>query len=106
MSTTKNGPRRTSAINVCGWCAGAAMCSNGNANHRKCYSTAAVPCACAVHHHTIKPDTADVMARYCRITVDEVYRRHGQKRRVVSDERKEQLRAQLVKARAKKGGAA
>jgi hypothetical protein len=39
------------------------------------------------------------MARYCHVDIDTVYERHGQVRRQHSEERKEQLREQLARAR-------
>lgn len=93
---------RKSKVHVCGWCAGAARTAGGaDASHRRCRGgTEATPCACAQEGHRLTPALADHFARYCHLTVDEVYARHGRKRRVLTDEQKAAATARLVKARA------
>jgi hypothetical protein len=103
MSKDNGQRRRSSVVNVCGHCSGAAMSTSVQHSHARCYSPDSYPCACAQNGHKLTPEIAAVMASYCHTTIDTVYKKHGRKRRVLSEERKEQLRAQLVHARAKKG---
>ena len=85
---------------LCGWCASATVSTNPTRKqHARCRTAGGVECVCAANGHKLNTELASRMAQHCHTTVEHVYDRHGQKQRVLSDERKEQLRAQLAKAR-------
>lgn len=84
---------------LCGFCAGATESAHPvKKQHARCPGD----CACARNGHKVNSVLAERMAKYCHTTIEAVYARHGQKQRVLTDERKEQLRTQLARARAAK----
>lgn len=70
-----------SAPPLCGWCQAAAEMARDPdgcaAEHARCYSTDSYRCACGALDHQFDAALADRMARFCRLPVTEVYRRHG-----------------------------
>ena len=89
---------------MCGWCQGAAETKDPAWSHSKCYSPERWPCACGALDHKFDAELAERMAAFCHIPVDDVYRRHGRKRRTMSDEQKAAATARLAQARAAKAG--
>jgi hypothetical protein len=83
---------------LCGWCASAPLSANGvEWSHAHCRSPEGAECACGVVDHKFDGPLATRIAAYCHIDLDEVYRRHGRKRRVVTEEQREAMRLQLKK---------
>lgn len=84
---------------LCGFCAGATESAHDvRKQHARCPGN----CACAANNHKVNTELAQRMANYCHTTVEHVYARHGQRQRIISDERRAQLAEQLVRARAAK----
>jgi hypothetical protein len=97
---------------LCGWCQGAAEMASTPAGcaqqHAQCpverYGRPASWCACAAAGHRWDARMAERMASFCRISVDEVYRRHGRTRRVLTDDQRAAAAERLAVARAQRGG--
>lgn len=95
--------RETNGPRICGYCQAAAEMGRAPdvvlAEHRKCYSPDRWPCGCAALDHKFDASLAEKMAAFCRLTVDEVYARHGRKRRTLTDEQRAAAAERLAQAR-------
>lgn len=95
-------------LRVCGHCAGAARTDDPARSHARCPTALGTgddrwPCACGSADHRFDLRLAEHFARYTALPVEEVYERHGRKRRTYSDEERAAAGARLAAARARKG---
>ena len=79
MARPKRDP--AAATRVCGYCQAAAEMSRDpekvRAEHDRCYTTERFVCECGARNHRFDRRLAESFGRFCRLPVDEVYRRHG-----------------------------